>query len=190
MSDENFDASILAIARNHLNQFIDRNASVMDDTGTMLEIGPEGRTYVQECFPGWKIDSLDIVPSNNPTYVGDITVKNEAIKNHSYDAVACLEVLEHTLNPFGAIDELKRILKPDGILLISAPLNFRIHGPIPDCWRFTEFGWRVLLKDFEILEFDVLETPGRDLFPIKYNIRAKHILGRNVPLNELTFQKI
>lgn len=60
-----------------------------------------------------------------------------------------------------------------------------------DFWEFfTEFGWRVLLKDFEILEFDVLETPGRDLFPIKYNIRAKHILGRNVPLNELTFQKI
>ncbi len=61
------------MARNHLNQFIDRNANLMDDTGNMLEIGPEGRTYVQECFPSWNIDSLDIVPSNNPTYVGMIS---------------------------------------------------------------------------------------------------------------------
>lgn len=190
MKDENFDAHVLDEARNHLNRFIERNAEAMSATGKMLEVGPEGRTYVQECFPGWSIDSLDIVAANNPTYVGDITVENKAIKSHSYDAVACLEVLEHTLNPFGAIEELKRILKHEGILLISAPLNFRIHGPIPDCWRFTEFGWRVLLKDFEILEFDILETPGRELFPIKYNIKAKHILGRNVPLHELTFKKI
>ena len=47
MSDENFDASILSDARNHLNQFIDRSTRVMNDTGSMLEIGPEGRTYVQ-----------------------------------------------------------------------------------------------------------------------------------------------
>ncbi len=190
MNIENFDASVLKMAREHLDQFIDRSTKEMNNSGRMLEIGPEGRTYIQECYSNWDIDSFDIVAENNPTYVGDITVRNDDIESHSYDAVACLEVLAHTLNPFGAIEELKRILKPDGILLISAPLNFRIHGPIPDCWRFTEFGWKVLLKDFEILEFDILETPGRDLFPIKYNIRAKHILGRNTPLHELTFQKI
>ena len=58
-------------------------------------------------------------------------------------------MLEHVINPFDAIDEIHRILKPGGILLLSSPLNFRIHGPLPDCWRFTEHGWKQLVKKFE-----------------------------------------
>ncbi|MCK5818286.1 MAG: methyltransferase domain-containing protein [Psychromonas sp.] len=48
------------------------------------------------------------------------------------------EVLEHTLNPFRAINEIYRILKPNGILIMTTPFNFRIHNPLPDCWRISE----------------------------------------------------
>jgi hypothetical protein len=78
-------------------------------------------------------------------------------------------------------------LKHEGYLLLSAPLNWRIHGPIPDCWRITEFGWKVLLKDFEILEIDKLETPDRNLFPIKYNILVKCDKIKNVDLDKVEF---
>lgn len=82
------------------------------------------------------------------------------------------------------------MLKDGGYLLISAPLNFRIHGPVPDCWRFTEFGWRILLKDFDILRLDQLETPGRPLFPIKYNILARCNKDKAVDARSLQFERI
>jgi hypothetical protein len=86
--------------------------------------------------------------------------------------------------------ELRRLLKDGGYLLVSAPLNWRIHGPSPDCWRFTEHGWRVLLKDFDIIEIDTLETPDRELFPIKYNLLARCNKNKNTPVNEIKFRYI
>ena len=81
------------------------------------------------------------------------------------------EVLEHTLNPFKSVDELYRILKPNGILFLSVPCNLRIHGPLPDCWRFTYFGLRSLFSDnnWEWLECKALESAERNLFPIDYS---------------------
>lgn len=50
-----------------------------------------------------------------------------------FDYILCTEVLEHTLNPFRAVYEMFRILKPKGLLFISVPFNFGIHRPLPDC---------------------------------------------------------
>jgi SAM-dependent methyltransferase len=136
------------------------------------------------------IETLDLVPNYNPDIIGDITKYNSHIEDSTYDIIACLEILEHTLNPFSAIEELRRITKDEGYILFSAPLNWRIHGPAPDCWRFTEFGWRVLLKDFDIIEIDKLETPDRNLFPIKYNILAKCNKSKNVDVYSMKFDLV
>jgi SAM-dependent methyltransferase len=186
-----FDQEMLPLTRQHINQFIIKTShSLLDQTGKLLEIGSQDRSVVKECFGNFNIDTLDIVDTYKPTYVGDITKYNEFIADSTYDCVACLEVLEHTLNPFDAIKELRRILKHEGHLLISAPLNFRIHGPSPDCWRFTEHGWRVLLRDFDIVEIDIMETPDRELFPIKYNILAKCNKNKLTLDNEIEFRYI
>jgi SAM-dependent methyltransferase len=186
-----FDQEILPITREHINDFIIKTSNLLkNQTGQLLEIGSQDHSVVKEYFSNFNIDTFDIVDTYNPTYIGDITKYNEFIKDNIYDCVACLEVLEHTLNPFEAIKELRRILKHEGYLLVSAPLNFRIHGPSPDCWRFTEHGWRVLLKDFDIIEIDIMETPDRELFPIKYNILAKCNKYKNVLDNEIEFRYI
>jgi hypothetical protein len=63
-----------------------------------------------------------------------------------------------------------------GLAFISTPSNFRIHGPLPDCWRFTEHGLRALfLNNFEILELNILETPDRPLTPLQYTLVVKKI---------------
>ncbi|PTM04682.1 MAG: methyltransferase type 11 [Bacteroidetes bacterium] len=185
-----FDQQILEAARENLRQFVLRSSQQMPKTGLMLEIGAQGRTYLQDCFAAWEIESFDLVDDFKPDYVGDITRHNPQIPDHQFDAIACMEVLEHTVNPFAAIEELRRLLKPGGILLVSAPLNFRIHGPLPDCWRFTEFGWRVLLKDFNIEELDVMESPERELFPIKYNLRARVDHQKDVDPRKMEFLRI
>lgn len=186
-----FDQEILPKTRDHINSFIIKTAKqISNQCELILEIGPQNHSLLKEHFISSEIDTLDIVDTYKPTFVGDITKYNKSIPNSVYDCVVCMEVLEHTLNPFDAIKELRRILKHEGYLLISAPLNFRIHGPSPDCWRFTEHGWRVLLKDFDIVEIDIMETPDRELFPIKYNILAKCNKYKNTLDNEIEFRYI
>jgi SAM-dependent methyltransferase len=186
-----FDNDTFALTREHLNSFINKVAKTYGESNKkLLEIGSQDRSEVKSAFNMCNIETLDLVPDYNPDIIGDITKYNPHIKDSSYDIVACLEILEHTINPFSAIEELRRITKDGGYILFSAPLNWRIHGPVPDCWRFTEFGWRVLLKDFDIIKIDKLETPDRNLFPIKYNILAKCDKSKNVDVYSMKFEPI
>jgi len=64
------------------------------------------------------------------------------------------------------------MLKKDGLIFLTVPYNFRIHGPLPDCWRFTEHGLRALFSQLEIVQLTDIPTPGRDLMPIHYRLIA------------------
>jgi SAM-dependent methyltransferase len=185
------DKKFLQRGREHITRFLERTAARLSaQPGRLLEIGPQDRSEVRDRFGHYVIDTLDVVDTYQPTYVGDITKYNAFIADDTYDCIACIDVIEHTLDPFGAVREMRRILKQGGFLLIGAPLNFRIHGPIPDCWRFTEHGFKVLLRDFEILEMDILETPGRDLFPMRYNLLAKNDKLKHTADADLRFRFI
>ena len=65
------------------------------------------------------------------------------------------------------------MLKPGGWLFTSSPFGFRIHGPLPDNWRFTEHGWRELLNNFSQVEITALEDKNRFLMPLHYTVAAK-----------------
>ena len=186
-----FDNDTFKSTREHLNLFINRVAKEYGNINKkLLEIGPQDRSEVRVAFNMCDIKTLDLVSDYNPDIVGDITKYNSHIQESTYDIVTCLEILEHTINPFSAIDEIRRITVDGGLVLFSAPLNWRIHGPVPDCWRFTEFGWKVLLKDFDIIEIDKLETPDRNLFPIKYNILARCNKSKNINAHSMKFDLI
>lgn len=58
-----------------------------------------------------------------------------------------------------------------GVLVMTTPFNFRIHNPLPDCWRISEHGLRELLKDFRSVEITENGTE-RFLFPVQYQIIA------------------
>jgi hypothetical protein len=99
--------------------------------------------------------------------------------------------LEHTFNPFSAIEEVYRMLKDGGYVIVTVPLNARIHGPIPDCWRFTEFGLQVLFRNFDKIYFAKLDTPDRNLFPLHYGalfIKNKNL--KKIAPQDLTFKPI
>ena len=167
-----FDNDTFLMTREHLNSFINRVASVYNqEEKKLLEIGSQGRSEVKKAFNMCSIETLDLVPDYNPDIIGDITKYNSHIQDSTYDIIACLEILEHTLNPFSAVEELRRICKHEGYILFSAPLNWRIHGPVPDCWRFTEFGWRVLLKNFDIILFCQKQDVIKSI--IKLNLSKK-----------------
>ena len=65
----------------------------------------------------WDQSQLDIV--------SDIT--NIPEPDASFDAVMCIEVLEHLPDPIHALRELARLLKPGGTLIITAPFCSLTH---------------------------------------------------------------
>lgn len=65
----------------------------------------------------WDQNHLDIV--------SDITAIPEPAS--SFDAIMCVEVLEHLPDPLAAIREFKRLLRPGGELIITAPFCSLTH---------------------------------------------------------------
>lgn len=171
------DTFFLKIIRDNVNTFLHHAAMNYVDSkqALLLDIAPQDHEGARPFFPSWiMIDTLDIDPLSKCTYIADICNRNDKqISDNHYDYVVCTEVLEHTLQPFNAIKEIERILKPTGKLFLSVPFNFRIHGPLPDCWRFTEHGIKAILSDYEIIELNCIDTEDRPLMPIHYTVVAQ-----------------
>jgi SAM-dependent methyltransferase len=140
----------------------------------ILEIAPQVHEGIKATFENAEVETLDISPEYKPTYVADLcNTNNEIIPDNYFDLVVVTEVLEHTLQPFDAVKEIHRILKPGGTIVGSTPFDFRIHGPLPDCWRFTEHGLRALFKNYQEVEIIALENSERFLMPFHYTFRFK-----------------
>lgn len=45
----------------------------------------------------------------------------------SFDAILCSEVLEHVPEPTHALDEFARLLKPGGVMILTAPFASNVH---------------------------------------------------------------
>jgi len=134
------------ITRPRLRAFLRRYAN----TGRVLDVGCGAAGY-RGFFPN--MTTLDIAPREG-TKVDIVADAHDLsqIPDNSFDVVLCTEVLEHLHTPSQAIAEFRRVLKPGGLLLLSTRFIFPLHDVPGDFYRFTKYGLRHLLKDFEILE--------------------------------------
>lgn len=96
--------------------------------------------------------SLDINPDKKPDIVCDVCDMKGMIEDNSYDVVVIMEVLEHIPEPYAALAEIKRILKPGGTILGSTPFLFPIHDAPHDYYRYTIYGLIHLLRDYTHVE--------------------------------------
>lgn len=166
----------LDLLRENIRDFLARSARAFRFPGMrVLDIAPQDHAGIRPHLDAdASLRTLDIDPGSGADYIADICACNGGlIADGSFDVVVCTEVLEHVRQPFSAVEEIRRMLAPGGIALVSTPFNFRIHGPLPDCWRFTEHGLRELFRDFEVLQLDALETEGRFLMPVQYTLVAR-----------------
>lgn len=82
----------------------------------------------------------------------NIDAHNLPYTNESFDAVFCNQVLEHVKRPWVCVKQFHRVLKPNGIVIISSPFIYQEHHHPIDNWRFTTDGLKILCEDFsEIL---------------------------------------
>lgn len=168
------DIRNLALIRESVSTLISK-ASELDKRGLkVLDVAPQIHLGAAEFFNRSDVSTLDIDVNSKATFIADLCNDNSNIIPSAYfDVIICTEVLEHTLNPFNATKELYRLLKPGGTCFVTTPFNFRIHGPLPDCWRFTEHGLRELFKTFVNVKIDSVESNDRFLMPVHYKVIAQ-----------------
>ncbi len=109
--------------------------------------------YYQPLFPGKRYLKQDMQDFDPPCIdiLCDIT-DMEPIPDESIGLVLNLESLEHIAHPQKAIDEIHRVLKPEGLLILTTVMHFKIHHAPKDYWRFTPEGIELLLGKFKILD--------------------------------------
>ena len=177
MKPSEFDVHALSLIRNNINKITNDYILPLDVEGNkVLEIGPSELHNIK--FHHAIHHSVDISPNIESTYNIDICSEHD-IKSieDKYNIILLFEVLEHVSNPFTALQNLRRVISKDGFLYITTPFNFRIHGPLPDNWRFTVHGLNQLLRQgsWEAVKVVTIESTGRPLMPIHYFTLAKPI---------------
>lgn len=128
---------------------------MLSPTAQILDVGGGGRRI----RPG--VIEVDYVPVPGVDVVGDI--HRLPLADNSFDCVICTGTLEHVANPWQAVSELCRVLKPGGLVHIDVPFMQAYHADPTDYWRFTLDGLRLLCREFEELVAGVHIGPSSAL---------------------------
>ena len=126
-------------------------------TSTTWSHGEGGRTfrYLPEGEPGMQ-------------YIHDAT-DLASIADGSYDFLLASHILEHVANPLRALQEFRRVLKPNGSVLVAVPNQ--LHT----------FDHRRLLTTFAHLEADLTDSTGESDMTHLEEILALHDLEKDKP---------
>lgn len=102
--------------------------SLQPQRGSILDIGAGTGDFLSVAKQnGWK--TIGVEPSEKAKQIASskgvsFVEKTSELGNHSFDVISMWHVLEHVPNLDEQIKELKRLLKPDGSLIIAVP-NFK-----------------------------------------------------------------
>jgi len=139
----------IAIDRFYIEKFLEENKTCI--RGSCLELLNNNYTIKYGGKNVLKSDVLDIEKDNKEAnIIGDLRDLKKIIPDNSYDCIILTQVLQFIDDYNLALLECKRILKPGGYLLITAPSISRIDcvaGVGGDFWRFTKASLNYILND-------------------------------------------
>lgn len=107
-----------------LQCYIDLTQNI--SAGKMLDVGAGAGTLSQLfAYLDWEVVACDIDRDNFLSKDGQFvqTDLNAELpfSNEKFDFIACKQVIEHLENPYHLIREFRRILRPQGLVIISTP---------------------------------------------------------------------
>lgn len=94
---------------------------------------------------------------------------NYPIDDNTYDIVFSGQVMEHVKNIWKWMDEIKRITKKGGLIIVILPISWPYHvAPmVVDCWRIYPEGMKALAEDKGLdIEVNIFESIEKDLIPL------------------------
>ena len=155
--------------------------------GRVLDFGCGSKPY-RSLFSGEYI-GVDFAKSGHDHSNEEIDVfydgKKLPFPNASFDAVLCSEVIEHLFNLEELLQELHRVLKPEGRMLVTCPFVWNEHEAPYDYARYTRFALAdIFLKNhFMILAGERIGSNIEALHQIRilYAIGLKYSLQKALP---------
>jgi len=152
------ESKLSDISRGGIESFLDWLAQKQVFSGNVLEIGAgqlreNYKRFAPRATNYWRSD-IRLWPDSTLELICDCT--KTPFRDRSMDGIICCEVLEHVPESLTAMEEIGRILKPEGRLAVTVPFFYPLHGVDSqdrgDYWRFTPGNLKNLLrKDFELL---------------------------------------
>jgi SAM-dependent methyltransferase len=139
-----------------MNAFLHGLARAVAETfslpGPILEIGSyqvpgqEEIGNLRPYFAGRTYLGLDMRPGPGVDLVADVEALPQP--DGSVGTVLALSTFEHVPHFWRGFQEVRRVLRPDGALLVACPFYFHIHSYPSDYWRFTPEALKLLLADY------------------------------------------
>ncbi len=127
-TDETFVSQVEARERTFEKQiqFIER---IVPNKGRILDVGTAGGAFPGIAKKhGWNVDACEpnrwLVQWGNNRYGINIqagTIFDMNLTDTSFDVVTLWDVLEHTVDPSAILRECRRVLKPNGVLIVNYP---------------------------------------------------------------------
>lgn len=140
--------------RSNVRLFVEQTSKIFNIMEPVIEIGSfivpgqEELANLRPIFPQKAFIGCDMRKGNGVDRIENVECLS--LEDESIGTVLMLDTLEHVENCFKALDEIYRVLKKDGIVIMSSVMDFPIHDYPSDYWRFTPEAFKLLLKKFPI----------------------------------------
>ncbi|MDA3890634.1 MAG: methyltransferase domain-containing protein [Salinivirgaceae bacterium] len=147
----------------------------------VLEVGPTGypsyynRIVNSKAISWYTLDFSDQYigqGEKNPLHIRTDNEYLYPIEGNSFDIVLSGQVMEHVQDIWKWLDELKRITKEGGVIILISPISWVYHEAPIDCWRIYPEGMKLLMKEkglkvhecsFGSLEKEILPKHARTI---------------------------
>jgi SAM-dependent methyltransferase len=116
-----------------------------------------------------------------PSCLGFVACQQDRIpaEDHTFDIIFSWSAFDHVADPVAVLREIRRILRPDGTLMIQVyPLFYSQHGSHLSYWYPD--GFAQLLHGYDEIEQAVRSDPGTD------PAWAEELIGEYRNLNKIT----
>ena len=126
-------------------------------TGRVLDFGCGSKPYESLFTSVEQYVGVDMLDTGHPHRHSRVDIFYDGEKlpfpDMAFDGVVSFEVLEHVFNPETVLGELRRVLKPGGMLLVTVPFAWDEHEAPFDFARYTSFGLKSILEGagFEVV---------------------------------------
>lgn len=140
-----------------------RRAAEQYAGGELVDVGC-GRKPWREVFAPYveAYTGVDHADTQHDIEFADVVADayHTTLANESADTVVSLAVLEHLEEPSAALQEMHRLLRPGGYLILTAPLFWHVHEAPRDFYRYTPDGLRHLLAQAGLEVVEVTPMSG------------------------------
>lgn len=192
---------LINVAHNFRKNWIAEKASQIKPNAKILDVGAGQapyREYFKHCqyttqdfmlYEGmdsslskerWEYSKIDII--------SDLT--DIPVPDSSFKVVLCTEVLEHVPDPINALQEISRILEPEGNLLLTVPMSAGIHqDPYHYYGGFTPQFFRYFLPKFGMSITELTPVCGLFRHVGQEIYRSARVIVANQPQDLNIFQR-